>query len=108
MRQRLVTVRAQESRRLGDPRPVDGLPPQPGVLEHILGIGGRAQHPIGDAEESPALLLELVELRRRFHPDILQEPFPPLRRRSEGRIPGLCRPTGVTWGTDGGTAGWTA
>jgi hypothetical protein len=50
---------------------VHTLPAQPGVLEHVLGVGGRAQHPVGDAEQPLALLLELVERRGFRHADIL-------------------------------------
>ena len=51
----------QERLRRPDGRPVDGLPAQPGVLQDVLGVGGRPEHPVGDPEQPRAQGLELGE-----------------------------------------------
>jgi hypothetical protein len=43
---------------------VDLRPAQPGLLEHVLGVGGRAEHLVGDREQQVAVLDEGV---RRAH-----------------------------------------
>src|SRR5207244_2582796 len=38
----------------------DGVPPQPGLLDHVLGVGGRAEQLVGDGEEQPPVSDERV------------------------------------------------
>src|SRR5207253_10418068 len=39
---------------------VDGGPPQPRLLHHVLGVGGGAEHLVGDGEQKPAVPRERV------------------------------------------------
>jgi hypothetical protein len=41
-----------------DGRRVGGLPAQPRVLQDVFGLRRRAEHPVGDAEEQPAMRLK--------------------------------------------------
>ena len=36
--------------------------PQPGILQHVLGVGGAAEHAVGDAKQRRAVRLEEIEL----------------------------------------------
>ena len=45
---------------LGQGSVADVGPPQPGLLHHILGVGGRAEHLVGDGEEQAAVSDERV------------------------------------------------
>jgi hypothetical protein len=36
-------------------RTVGALPAQPGVLQHVVGVGARAEHAVGDAEQARAV-----------------------------------------------------
>jgi hypothetical protein len=36
------------------------FPAQPRIVQHILGIGGRAEHPVGQAEQTRTVLLEQI------------------------------------------------
>ena len=57
---------------------VDVRPPQPGLLDDVLGVGGRAEHLVGDGEEQAAVGDERVvgSCRRRAHGE---------RRQAAGR-----------------------
>ena len=50
--------RRKERSRLEDALAVGGLPADPDLLEDVLRIRDRAEHPVGDAEQSTATLLE--------------------------------------------------
>src|SRR5215212_9641198 len=39
---------------------LDVRPPQPGLLDHVLGVGGRAEHLVGDGEQQAAVGYERV------------------------------------------------
>ena len=47
---------------------VDGLPPQPGILQHLVSLGRRPEHPVGDPEHPPAMPLK--DLQSLTHPSI--------------------------------------
>ena len=44
--------------RIGDIRPIGRLPAQPRILHHVLGVGSRPEHAVGDPEQATAVLLE--------------------------------------------------
>jgi hypothetical protein len=51
----------QVGRRVVHPGAISGLPAEPGFLQHFLGVGGRAEDPVRDAEHPASLLLERLQ-----------------------------------------------
>src|SRR5215203_7516527 len=69
---------------------VDVGPPQPGLLDHVLGVSRRAEHLVGDGEEQAAVGEERVSslMKRTLLPAL-----PTARPAAAGRTPPRSRPT---------------
>src|SRR5690606_29131879 len=54
----------QPGLRVGDGGPVRPVPAQPGVLDHVLGVGAAAQQPVGQGQQARLVSMEMIN---RFH-----------------------------------------